>query len=296
MSLPAPAPARSLLYVPGDRPGWVDKARRTAVDAIILDLEDAVAAANKAVARVGVGEVLREPLVDGGPQLWVRIDASSFEEDLAAVVGAGLHTVIVPKAEPDILRRVATCVDTLEAARGVPAGRIGLVGLLETARGIEQLSTIADSPRVRRRSIGEADLAADLGVGPGPDREELAPIRSRLVVASAAAGLERPIGPVHTVVDDIDALVRTCRQQYRKGFRGRTAIHPNQVATINTEFLPADAEIASARALVASFDRAESSGVTAFTGEDGHLVDPATIRRARESVSAADLTTPGASR
>ena len=296
MSAADAAPARSLLYVPGDRPGWVDKADRTAADAIILDLEDAVAATNKEAARTAVGQVLREPVVDGRAQRWVRIDAGSFEEDLAAVVWSGLHTVIVPKAEPGILRRVAARVDSLEADRGVPAGRIGLVGLLESACGIEQLVEIARSPRVRRLSIGEADLAADLGVVPGPDREELAPIRSRLVVTSAAAGLERPIGPVHTVVGDSDGLVRTCRQQYRQGFRGRTAIHPSQVDTINTEFLPAASEIESARALVASFNRAEGSGVTAFAGQDGHLVDPATIRRAREIVAAADLMTRGAPR
>ncbi|MCR1783756.1 CoA ester lyase [Nocardioides carbamazepini] len=287
------APARSLLYVPGDRPEWVAKAGRTAADALILDLEDAVAAVNKDAARTAVGEVLRaaeaeDPAASDGPELWVRINASSVDDDLVAVVGAALHTVLVPKAEPELLASVAARLDRLEAERSLAAGGIGVVGLLETAHGVDQVAAVAAMPRVRRLSVGEADLAAELGLVPGPDRAELAPIRSRLVVASAVAGLERPIGPVHTVLDDHEGLVTTCRQQYRQGFRGRTAIHPAQVDTINAEFLPTPAEIDRARTLVASFDASETAGLSAFAGADGHLVDPATVRRAREIVAAAD--------
>ncbi|MCR6030511.1 CoA ester lyase [Nocardioides sp. zg-579] len=285
------APVRSLLYVPGDREGWVAKASRSGADAIVIDLEDAVARSRKQEARDIARAELRSA-DPAGPQLWVRVDAEAVEQDLEAVTWSALHTVLVPKAEPALLRTVDERLSALEAERGLPSGGIGVAALLETAVGLEELTTVARSPRVRRLAIGEADLAAELGLVPGPEREELAPIRSRVVVASAAAGLERPIGPVHTVVDDAAGLLRTCRQQYRQGFRGRTAIHPSQVIVINAEYLPAPEEVASARRLLASFDRAEAAGVSAFSGEDGSLVDPATIRRAREIVAAADLDTP----
>jgi citrate lyase subunit beta/citryl-CoA lyase len=113
-----------------------------------------------------------------------------------------------------------------------------------------------------------------------------------VVVASAVAGLERPIGPVHTVLGDTDGLIRSSRQQYRQGFRGRTAIHPQQVPMINEEMSPTASELASARKLLASFDASAGDGITAFTGEGGQLVDPATVRRAREIVTAA--ARPGA--
>lgn len=292
MSAGVVGPARSLLYVPGDREGWVDKALRSDADALIIDLEDAVAPAKKDVARRLVGEAVAAAPPPGRAaaiQLWVRIDSASVDADLEAVVAGRLHTVVVPKAEPDLLAHVAARLDALEAERELPTGAVGVLALMETAGGIDRVREVAASPRVRRLALGEADLAAELGLVPGPERAELAPLRIQVVLASAVAGLERPVGPVHTAPDDEDGLRRTCRQQYRQGFRGRTAIHPRQVGVINAEFTPAAAEVAEARELLRSFERSVAEGISAFTGEDGGLVDPATVRRAREIVAAAEL-------
>lgn len=288
------APARSALYVPGDRAGWVEKALRAGADALIIDLEDAVAPTNKDQARRLAGEAIRSGVSPTGrpAQMWVRIDSDNVDADLDAVVGGSLHTVVVPKAEPALLADVAGVLDRLEAERDLAPQAVGVVALLETAYGIEQVRAVAASPRVRRLAIGEADLAAELGLVPGPDRAELAPLRSQVVVASAIAGLERPIGPVHTSPDDVEGLRNTCRQQYRQGFRGRTAIHPRQIDVINLEFSPSAVEVSNARELLASFEQSVAGGVSAFTGADGVLVDPATVRRAREIVAAAEFDMP----
>ncbi|MDT9593604.1 CoA ester lyase [Nocardioides zeae] len=283
----ATRPARSLLYVPGDREGWAEKAARSGADALILDLEDAVAPPRKDEARRLVGALTGAPPGSVAHQLWVRIDAAEPEDDLDAVVGPGLHTVVVPKAEPDLVDRVARRLDELEARRSLRPGSVGVVALLESARGIATVDQVAAHPRVRRLAIGEADLAAELGMVPGPDREEMAPLRNRVVLASALAGIERPIGPVHTVLDDPDGLRRSCQVQFRQGFRGRTAVHPRQVAVIAAEFAPTAEEVERARALLAEFEASRADGKAAYAGASGSLVDPATVRRAREIVAEA---------
>lgn len=257
---------RSYLYVPGDQPDKLAGAARRGADALIADLEDAVAPARKADARAAVSAYLATGTA------WVRIDADSAGADLAAVAGApGLAGVVVPKAEPALLAEV----DRLLAARpSVP-----VLALLETAVGLRRLDDVAAAPRVVRLGLGEADLAGELNLLPGPDREELWPIRSAVVVASAAAGLLPPAGPVHTALNDPEGLERTTRLLLRQGFRARTAIAPVQLATINRVLTPTDAEVDAARRTLARLAEAES-GVA--VDDDGRLLDRAVVRSAHE--------------
>lgn len=277
--------ARSLLYVPGDRPDRFAKAVGSGADAVILDLEDAVAPDRKRAAR----EAVRDAVAGhgGGCQLWARVEPSTLAEDLEAVVAPALAGLLLPKAETGLLEDCDRILSALERDRDLAVGSIPVIAILETACGLQQLADVAAHPRVRRLGIGEADLAGELGLVPDKARSQFAPIRSSVVIASAAAGLERPVGPVHTAVDDEDGLRESAVQQLRQGFRGRTAIHPRQVTVINEVFTPRPEEVAAARAVLQAYDDALAQGVGVLRDPDGRVMDAATVRAAQETVDRA---------
>ncbi|GGT88330.1 aldolase/citrate lyase family protein [Actinomadura citrea] len=129
--------------------------------------------------------------------------------------------------------------------------------------------------------LGEADLAADLGVTPGPDESELLWARSQVMAASAAAGLPPPLGPVSTQFRDLGAFRTTTPRLKRLGFRGRACVHPAQLPVVAEVFTPTPAELDRARSLLARYEAALASGSAVFVGDDGRLVDQAVIRAAR---------------
>lgn len=269
---------RSYLYVPGDRPDRLAGALTKGADALIADLEDAVPPARKDEARERVRAWLEdEP--GSGPQRWVRINADTIQEDLAAVVTAALTGVVVPKSEPGLLAQVDAVLRSREAERKLAAGAVAVLPLLESAVGLQRVAEVAAAPRVLRLGLGEADLTADLGLIPDEDRAMLAPLRLQVVVASAAAGIDRPVGPTSTAFRDLDAFARSGEELRRLGFRGRTAIHPSQVAVIHEVFTPKPDEVAAARDVLARFEAAGGGGSTAA---DGKFIDAAVVRNARE--------------
>jgi citrate lyase subunit beta/citryl-CoA lyase len=274
--------ARSYLYVPGDVPDRFPKAAGSGADAVILDLEDAVAVARKNVARQYVGAYLAEAAT--GVQWWVRIDASFAETDVRAVVkpASRLTGLVVPKAEVELLRHLDNLLAELEERSGRSRGSLPLVGLIETAQGMTDVQAIARCPRLVALGLGEADLAAELGLWPGPDRVELWPLRMQLVLASAVAGLRAPIGPVDTNVRGTDDLEGTTRQLLRQGYRARTAIHPKQVAAINAVFTPTEDELRDAQRTVADYEQQLARGSGVATTATGQFVDVAVLRSARE--------------
>jgi citrate lyase subunit beta/citryl-CoA lyase len=278
--------ARSLLYVPGDRPDRVTKAVRSGADAVILDLEDGVAPDRKEHAR---GTVAATLAAGAGVPLWVRIDARHVAVDVAAVVTrAAPAGLVIPMAEPGLLGQVDELVSAAEAASGLRPGSVPVLALLETALGVVDVLAVARSPRVIRLGLGEADLAGELGLRPDSARTELWSIRSAVVVASAAAGIHRPVGPVHATLDDDAGLLETTRLQLRQGFRGRTAIHPQQVRIINEVHTSSTDEIAAARAILDMYAAGLAAGHGAVTGPDGRLLDAATVRDAQDVVARAD--------
>ncbi len=277
------APARSFLYVPGDNPTMLSKATQRGADAVIVDLEDAVAATAKTYARETVGAWLSEQR-EARTMLWVRLNPQSelLTHDLAAVVQPALRGVYLPKvSSPDEVVFVAQQLDALEAAAGIEHGTVRIAPLLETAAGILSAPKIASSARVSHMSIGEADLAAELGMRPSRDGHELDPIRTVVVVASAAARLNPPIGPVDTTFRDLDALRVTSEALRRMGYGGRTAIHPDQIPIINAAFSPTSEELAAARDLVDRFEAAQMAGGGVTLAGDGSLIDEAVARNAR---------------
>lgn len=275
--------ARSYLYVPADDAARLDKARGRDADALVVDLEDGVALADKDRAR----EVARDffsRATPGGPQLWARVDLATLERDVEAVASEALMGVFVPGAEPELLAQVDELLAGLEQRLDVPVGRLLVVPLVETARGLLLATEVAGSPRVLRLGIGEVDLAAELGVLPSPGREELAPLRLQVVVASAAAGITRPVGPTSTDYRDLQAFADSGRALLRLGFRARTAVHPAQIAVVHEVFTPGPQEVAAATELVARF---ETAGGGVVTDAAGRMVDLAVVRGARDVLARA---------
>lgn len=245
-------PATTFLFVPGDRPDRFGKAAASGADAVILDLEDAVAPADKDAARAHVETWLEDH------QALVRINAPGtpwFAADAALVTARGIP-VVVPKAENP----------------GVLAGFREVVALVETARGVERAGELAAVPSVTRLAFGSVDLAAELGVAP-EDPEPFAYARSRLVIASAAAGLAPPIDGVTTDLRDDDTFDRDVRYARRLGFGGKLCIHPRQIAVVRAGFEPTDTEREWARNVL-------TAGESAST-VDGRMVDRPVLARAR---------------
>jgi citrate lyase subunit beta/citryl-CoA lyase len=275
--------ARSYLYVPGNRPKMMAKAAARGADALILDLEDAVPASEKADAREQVVSFLRQRARER-PEVWVRLNTGELlADDVAAITATGADGVSLPKVSSSY------DLERLDELLG-PAG-LAVAALIESAAGVLSAPAIARAPRVVRLAIGEADLRAELGVDPSEDERELAAIRTQIVLASAAAGIEPPIGPVSTDFTDLDAFRRSTEALRRLGFGARATIHPAQVGIVNEAFTPTAAAIAQARRLV---DRYESSGGGVLLDDEGRMVDEAVVRAARRTLSlAGEQPTPG---
>ena len=281
---------RSTLYVPGDQPEKLMKAVRRSADGVICDLEDAVAPANKHTARELVTEFIRSQPATG-PALLVRINWGDLGiEDLRTLIpgcGSKISAVYVPKVSTvDELVRVDAELNALEQGSGLERGSIIVVALLETARGILDARHIAEAPRVRRLAIGEADLSADLGIElTAGDEREMLTARAAVVLASAAAGIEPPIGPVSTDFRDLDALRHSTERLRRMGFRGRSCIHPAQVDIVNEVFTPTGEEVERAERLVQLYDRAVAAGQGVIADDGGKMIDEAVVRTARRVVA-----------
>ena len=273
------APARSYLYVPGSDSRKMEKALSSDADAVVFDLEDAVAANRKEFARDQVARALR---AGASKPIVVRVNAvrsGLVEADLAAIAGPWLAAVRLPKVEaPDEVRHVAELLMQAGCAAGIQC-------LLESALGVERAFAIAQAhERVESLGLGEADLKADLGV---EDDAGLAYARSRVVVAARAARLPGPTQSVYTDMRDLDGLRRTTEEGRRMGFTGRSVIHPGQIAGVNNVFTPSDEEVRRAHDLIDRLRVAAELGTGAFALEDGRFVDRAVVEAARRTLALA---------
>lgn len=269
---------RPYLYVPADNPDMLAKSLERHADALIVDLEDAVLPDRK--------EIARDTLVDWGntrpdpdsTEILVRINPSDpiRATDIATVVGLpDLDGVVLAKAEdPAEIRQVR---DSLPE-------HLELHLLIESARGLVNLHALAAIEGVERLHVGEADLSADLGTDFKNADSVLAPIRLQIVVASTAAGMRTPVGPVSTNFRDLGAFESSTKLLSQLGYGSRAGIHPTQIGIINQVFTPSDEAVDRARKLVAAAER----GVTGvFLDDDGTLVDEAVLRAARKTVARA---------
>lgn len=277
------ASVRTALFVPGDRPDRVAKAAGLGADAVVVDLEDAVADSAKGLARSRTVEALAAFPVSG-PRLLVRLNAvgtAAFDDDFDALrpVLAGVDALVLPKVDGAAeAEELHARLEHSERTGGPPTG---VVPIVETARGILAAREIAQAPRVSTLLFGAADLSDELGLDPGPDGDELLYARSQVVLASAAAGVGSPLDGPYLRLDDADGLARSARYARRLGFAGKAVIHPAQLPAVDAEFRPDAAAVRWAHEVDVAFTRAERAGQGSVRLGDGTFVDYPVARRAR---------------
>lgn len=282
---------RSFMFTPANHPRRVEKVFQIGADAVILDLEDAVAVAEKVGARDDVVAAF------SGSQRdclhYVRINSVETEfwrDDIQATVGSWLDGVVVPKVESAVaLLEVERAIAEAEDKAGLEAGCLDILPIIETAKGVEAAAEIATAgSRIRRFAFGGGDYTLDLDYEWSADEDVLAYARARLSHASRLGGLLPPIDTVVLQIND-DARFTASAQRGRKfGFGGKLCIHPSQVPLTNAIFSPSAEEIAHATAVVAAFEAAEASG-SASIQLDGYFIDYPIVYKSQRILALAAL-------
>ena len=287
---------RSLLFVPGNQTRMLEKAIGLRPDAYVPDMEDSVPPAEKANARSLTASMLPR-LASAGPLVIPRVNSLGsglLEDDLAVVVGPHVYGVSVGKiASPDDVAAVSDVLSRLEAATGLETGTVKLVLWIETALGIVNAYEIsAASDRIVGVAFGAEDFTADMSIERTEDQSEVDYPRRVVCVAARAAGVTALDTPYFTLRDS-EGLRRDASAARAFGFRGKFAIHPEQIGVINETFSPSASEIEHAKRVVAAFEEAEGRG-TAATSLDGKVVDVPVVERARGLLALGGETGEGA--
>jgi len=294
---------RSRLYLPGNEPKFMLSAGLHRPDAVILDLEDSVAAGEKDAARILVRNALRV-LDFGTAERMVRINPGSVGLlDLDAVVPQNVHLILIPKCESgDEVRAVADRVREIQRdllagddacvfpEGALQPGEVFLMPIVETALGIERAYEIASAaPEVVGLTIGLEDYTADLGTQRTNDGRESFFARAAVVNAARAAGVS-PIDSVFSDVADMDALLASVLEAKSLGFEGKGCIHPRQIEVIHRGFAPSSDELAKARRIVEAFDLATARG-DGVVSLGSKMIDAPVVKRAQRTVRLFDLLT-----
>ena len=268
-----------MLFVPADRPERIGKALASGADAVIVDLEDAVARSAKVAARQALDNAI-PPRSQRPRPIFLRINDVTtpwWRHDLATATAIGADGVMVPKLEDTeqlVLVRCAMAEDGCAAE---------LIAILETARGLRNGHDImSDGPT--RTNLGVGDLSRDLGLTLDRDEVIIAPYRAKIVLDARAAGAPAPLDTVWPDLADEAGLAASAARAQAMGFGGKLAIHPKQIAPINAAFTPTAAALGKARRVAAAFDEAEASGNAAIE-VDGEFVDYPVAERARAIVA-----------
>ncbi len=295
------------MFVPGHRARMIEKALGLNVDAIMLDIEDGVAVAEKETARQQIAAALvqvQQRLAGSAapyrtPARYVRINSvgavgepghERMDADLSAVVRAGLEGLVLPKINtPEQVRTVAEILDSREPEAGIPAGSVRLLIAIESPQGLLNAHAIAvSSPRVMGLIFGAEDYGKELGLPLLREGEarDLLYARSALVTAAAAAHVQAVDG-VWPNLKDMEGLNTFALQARRLGFTGMSLIHPSQIDPINATFTPTAAEVDYCRQVVQAFDEATArgDGSIAFGGQ---LIDLPIVERARRTLALAE--------
>lgn len=282
---------RSLLFAPANEPRKTRKLSASGADAVVLDLEDAVANDQKIAARAIGREALRDI---HGPIRCIRVnafDTGLTAGDVAEIVCAELDVIVLPKAEAPVdLRRLDIMIDAAEAAAGLPHGKIRVLPLIETCAGIAAGYDIARaSPRILAVAFGSGDLGRDLALPTirGDLTAALAYGRGKIVYDARAAGLGAPLdGPYLNVRDQV-GMERDCRIAAALGHGGKVCIHPDQVAVANRVFGPDPDEVLFAHKVISEFAAAEQRGAAAIA-VDGVFIDYPIVIKAKAIVALAE--------
>ncbi len=283
MTDPTARPYRSVLYIPGSKARALDKARRLPVDAILFDLEDAVAPGEKVNARA----LLMRTLAEGGygaRQKVIRINGFETEwgeDDLTALVPTGPAAILLPKVDkPADIEALARRLDTEPAC-----AETRIWAMMETPQGCLNAAAIARAPRMAGLVMGTNDLAKELTTRFRADREPLMTALQMCVLAARAAGLVALDG-VYNAFRDEEGLRAECEQGRDLGFDGKTLIHPAQVAAANAAFAPTPDELDLAERQIAAFEAAQADG-QGVAVVDGRIVENLHIVTARQVLARA---------
>lgn len=277
-------PLRSLLFIPGNRERFLQKARALRADALVPDLESGVPEPQKAIARQMVHDALPS-LAATGQRIIVRVNALDSEcilDDLNAVVSKHLTGVSVAKIESaDDIRKLDEMLTNLELGKHLPFGQVKIIPWIESSLGVLRAFEIASaSSRVAALAFGADDFAADMGVSRTEAGNEI--LYARHYVAVAARGAHRPaIDSPYVTLNDRAGLVDDIRLSLQLGFKGKFAIHPDQIVDINSVFSPSPEEIRQATRVVKAFERAEIDGFGTCT-LDGKMIDCSVALRAQK--------------
>jgi citrate lyase subunit beta/citryl-CoA lyase len=225
-----------LLYVPGDAPGKLAKALNRGADGLLVDLADAVPRDDDSTVRDQVAAWLRTVPPDA--EVWVRINPGPVgHDDARALVGHGLRGLVVARADSTTqLDALDHVLSTVEDETGLAHGSVAVTPTVESAAGLLAAPSVARGARVVRLILAEYALRAELGVEASVDERELMFVRSLVVLAGAAAGLARPVGPISIEIGDAVALRSSSMALRRLGYGGRVCLHPGQVEVVNEVF------------------------------------------------------------
>lgn len=281
---------RSMLFCPADNPSRLEKACASGADAVILDLEDAVAPPRKAEARASAAAFLKGRA--RGPQLWVRINPLSSGlalDDLVGVVASAPDGIMLPK--PDSAADLAVLdnyLSALEASAGLPVGAIRVLPIAtETAPSVFALGGYAGAPRLAAMTWGAEDMATAVGatgnrLADGSFTDLCRLVRSLSLAGAAAAGVSA-LETVYADFRDLEGLEAYALQGRREGFSGMLAIHPAQVEPINRAFTPTQAELDEARAILNLFAANPGAGALSL---NGRMVDQPHLTQAKRLLGA----------
>ena len=288
-SRPAPPVWRSILYVPGNVPKFIDKAHERGADCVLVDLEDSVTLAEKPNARAMLPETMKK-VARSGADVAVRINRPLrlAIPDIEAAVRPGLSALFITKTEGvQHLKLLDEAVSELERERGMTVGSVGFGAMIEHPRAMAHIDDIAaHAPRVIAMMLGGEDFALETGSIPSDESLELP---KRLVAFAAQAHDVAMIGILGTVADYTDpvAYKKSAVRARRFGFSGGTCVHPGLVQSLNEAFTPDPAEVAQARKLIAADEKAAAEGRGSFT-VDGKMIDIPVIDRARRLLARHD--------
>lgn len=281
---------RSMLFLPGNNPNMLINGNCLGADAVIFDLEDAVAPGEKDAARILVRNTMRYMDFQGCETV-VRIngvDTPYWKVDLDSVVPERPGLILLPKSQRAAdVQEVAAYIAGIEEKQGMEPGQIGLVALIETALGVEHAFAIAAcTDRMRALFLGAEDLTADLRCKRTKEGQEILYARTRLVMAARAAGVEVYDTPFTDVNDD-EGIERDVLLAKSLGFTGKAAISPRHVECINQVFCPAPGEIAYAYEVLEAIAEAEATG-KGVASLRGKMIDAPIVARAKQTIAAAE--------
>ena len=284
-------PVRSFLFVPGNKPSWMEKVIAAKADALILDLEDSVPAELKVEAR-GVVQSKLAWLAEQKQRVFVRINRSPYLydfQDILAVVGPHVEGIVISKpCGPEDVDCVSMMLSEAEYRNGLPVGTTRVIPLLETARALQFAYEIAQRERVSAlcgATAKNADVARALGYVWSPEGRESLYFKSRAVMAARAAG-KLPIGGVWQQVHDVEGLKKSAQLDRALGMTGELLLHPSNVAVVNEIYSPSSEEVAYYEGMIAALEKAEAGG-RASTIYEGEHIDIAHVKTAREIIALA---------